>query len=174
MRVKNTLLYYKEDGTQKSISNTTQLIPCSREHFNRSAFQLEYYDAQKKSGGDKFQPLCFSPEALSTFALQGFQTSREAYLNNSYINMLFYRCDHESTPEEQRANCAESSTINDWLYDKVFEPYVFQEYAALSNFSHPIQERIQRQVGIPMNPKLKTSVWGRIRENKWTRKDAWY
>lgn len=37
-----------------------------------------------------------------------------------------------------RSGCAKLDEIDDWLYDKVFEPYVFQEYAELNNFTHPI------------------------------------
>ena len=37
-----------------------------------------------------------------------------------------------NTPQELRDNCA--TDLKEWLYDKVFEPYIFQEKIEFDNF----------------------------------------
>ena len=94
--------------------------------------------------------------------LQGFQESRESLANNSYISLAFYKCDYdnERNTAEMRANCA--SDQDDWLYDKVFEPYVFQNRIAFDNYTHPHFEVIERNKGISLDPSTKTTMYARI------------
>lgn len=84
----------------------------------------------------------------------------------------FYKCDSESRPELDRQNCA--IDIDDWLYDKMFEPYVFQQKIEFDNFDFPINEQIERRPGVPLSPTQKSTIWARMREHKIDRKDHWY
>lgn len=84
-------------------------------------------------------------------SLIGYQNSRNTHQQNSFISLKIYKCDHKKATELEKKKC--SNNTDEWLYDKIFEPYIFQQKFEFDNYETPISMSIERETGF----KLDTS-----------------